>query len=81
MKILEDQSGEKLLLHGNHDESILHAKEGNRFARISNDAYHMKAKGDGATIMVSAVSVPCHGWLGLETIEPKTDACGATRML
>ena len=23
--------------------------------------------------MVSAVSVPCHGWLGLEVIEPKTD--------
>ena len=33
----------------------------------------MKPKGDGATIMVSGVSVPCHGWLGLETIEPKSD--------
>ena len=66
-------SGEKPLFHGNHDESILYANEGNRFAWVSNDTYHMKPKGDGATIMVSGVSVPCHGWLGLETIEPKTD--------
>ena len=33
----------------------------------------MEHKGDGATIMASGVSVPCHGWFGLETIEPKTD--------
>ena len=64
---------EKPLLHGNHDECILYANKGNRFAWVSSDAYHMKPKGDGATIMVSGVSVPCHGWLGLETIEPKSD--------
>ena len=64
--------GEKPLFHGNHDESILYANERNRFAWVSKDAYHMKPKGDGTTIMVSGVSVPCHGWLGLETIEPKT---------
>ena len=62
-------------MHGNHDETILHvyANEGNRFAWISNDSYmyHLKPRGDGATIMVSGVSVACHGWLGLETIEPK----------
>ena len=66
-------AGEKPLMHGNHDEAILYANEGNRFAWISNDSYHLKPKGDGATIMVSGVSVACHGWLGLETIEPKTD--------
>ena len=65
--------GEKPLFHGNHDESILYSNEGNRFAWVSNDAYDMKPKGDGTTIMVSGVSVSCHGWLGLETIEPKTD--------
>ena len=51
----------------------MYANEGNRFAWVSDDAYHMKPKGDGATIMVSGVSVPCQGWLGLETIEPKSD--------
>ena len=39
----------------------------------SNDSYHLKPKGEGASIMVSGVSVPCYGWLGLELIEPKTD--------
>ena len=33
----------------------------------------MKPKGDGATIMVSGVSVACHSWMGLEVIEPKSD--------
>ena len=66
-------AGERPLLHGNHDESILYANEGNRFAWVSSDAYHMKPKGDGATIMVSGVSVACHGWMGLEVIEPKSD--------
>lgn len=66
-------AGEKPLMHGNHDEAILNANEGNRFAWVSNDSYHLKPKGDGATTMVSGVSVGCHGWLGLETIEPKTD--------
>ena len=66
-------AGEKPLLHGNHDECILYPNEGNRFAWVSDDAYHMKPKRDGATIMVSGVSVPCQGWLGLETIEPKSD--------
>ena len=69
-------AGEKPLMHGNHDEAILYANEVNRmrFAWISNDSYHLKPKGDdGATIMVSGVSVACHGWLGLETIEAKTD--------
>ena len=65
--------GEVQLIHGNHDEAILYANEGNRFAWVSKDGYHLKPKGDGATIMVSAVSVPCHGWLGLEVTEPKTD--------
>ncbi|KAL5479605.1 hypothetical protein EMCRGX_G023152 [Ephydatia muelleri] len=49
--------GEKPLFHGNHDESILYANEGNRFAWVSNDAYHMKPKGDGTTIMVHQVLV------------------------
>ena len=61
------------LIHGNHDEAILYANEGNHLACVSKDGYHLKPKGDGATIMVSAVSVPCHGWLGLEVTEPKTD--------
>ena len=64
--------GEIPLIHGNHDETMLHANEGNRFAWVSKDGYHLKPKGDGATIMIS-VSVPCHGWLGLEITEPKTD--------
>ena len=37
-------------------------------AWVSSDAYHVKPKGDGATIMVSGVSVACHGWMGLEVI-------------
>ena len=65
--------GEIPLFHGNHDESMLYANEGNRFAWVSMDGYHLKPKGDGATIMISGVSVPCHGWLGLQTTEPKTD--------
>ena len=65
--------GERPLLHGNHDEAILYANEGNRFAWVANDSYHLKPKGDGATIMISGVSVACHGWMGLEVIEPKTD--------
>ena len=47
--------GERPLLHGNHDESIIYANEGNRFAYVSSDAYHIKTNGDGATIMVSGV--------------------------
>eukprot|EP00731_Ephydatia_muelleri_P036854 Em0338g5a len=50
------------LLHGNHDEAMMYANEGNRFAWVSKDGYHLKPKGDGSTIMVSGVSVPCHGW-------------------
>ena len=65
--------GKRPLMHGNHDETILYAHDGNRFAWVSNDGYHLKPKGDGATIMVSGISVPCHGWLGLEVLEPKTD--------
>ena len=61
------------LLHGNHDEAMMYANEGNRFAWVSKDGYHLKPKGDGSTIMVSGVSVPCHGWLGLTVTEPKTD--------
>ena len=67
-------------MHGNHDEAILYANKGNRmrFAWIFNDNYHLKPKGDdGATIMVSGVSVACHGWLGLETqLKPKLMAPG-----
>ena len=66
-------AGERPLLHGNHDEAILYANQGNRFAWVSNDSYHLKPKGEGTSIMVSCVSVPCYGWLGLELIEPKTD--------
>ena len=65
--------GERTLLHGNHDEAILYANQGSRFAWVSNESYHLKPKGEGTSIMVSGVSVACHGWLGLETIEPKTD--------
>ena len=61
------------LLHGNHDEAMMYANEGNRFAWVSKDGYHLKPKGDGSTIMVSGVSVPCHGWLGLTVTEPKTN--------
>ena len=58
------------LLHGNHDEAILYANEGNRFAWVANDSYHLKRKDDGATIKISGVAVSCHGWMGLE---PKID--------
>ncbi|KAL5469087.1 hypothetical protein EMCRGX_G030283 [Ephydatia muelleri] len=61
------------LLHGNHEEAMMYANEGNRFAWVSKDGYHLKPKGDGSTIMVSGVSVPCYGWLGLTVTEPKTD--------
>ena len=38
----------------------------------------MKPKGDGATIMVSGVSVAYHGWMGLEVIlSPKVMAHGS----
>ena len=62
--------GERPLYHGYHDEANLY---GHRFAWVSNDSYHLKPKGEGISIMVSGVSVACHGWLGLETVEPKTD--------
>ena len=65
--------GERPLMHGNHDECMLYANEGSRFAWVSSEGYHMKPKGDGATIMVSGVSVACHGWIVLEIIEPKSD--------
>ena len=65
--------GEKPLIHGNHDKAILYANESNRFAWVANDSYHLKPKGDGATIMISGVSVSRNGWMGLESIEPKTD--------
>ena len=65
--------GKKPLIHGNHDEATLYANEGDRFAWVANDSYHLKQKGDGATIMISGVSFSCHGWMGLEIIEPKTD--------
>ena len=39
--------GERPLMHGNHDESILYAHDGNRFAWVSNDVHHLKRKGDG----------------------------------
>ena len=48
-------AGEKPLLHGNHDECILHTNVGNQFAWVSNDAYDTKPKGDRATIMVSGM--------------------------
>ena len=66
-------AGERPLLHGNHDEAIVYANQGNRFAWVLNDSYHLKPKGEGTSIMVSGVSAACHGWLGLETVEPKTD--------
>ena len=71
--------GEIPLMHSNHDDCIVYANEGNRFAWVSSDSYHMKPKGDGATIMVSGVSVACHGWIGLEIVEPKTD--GMTKVI
>ena len=43
------------LLHGNHDEAILYANEGNGFAWVANDSYHLKLNDDGATIMISGV--------------------------
>ena len=53
-------------MHGNNDVAILYAHEGNHFAWVSKDGYHLKPKGDGSTIMVSAVSVTCHvqWWCG-----------------
>eukprot|EP00731_Ephydatia_muelleri_P006417 Em0003g665a len=44
-------AGERPLLHGNHDEAILYANQGNRFAWVSNDSYHLKPKGEGTSIM------------------------------
>ena len=46
---------EKPLIHGNHDEATLYANEGDRFAWVANDSYHLKPKGDGATIMKKVV--------------------------
>ena len=62
-------TGERPLLHGNHDETIVYANQGHRFAWVLNDSYHLKPKREGTSITVSGVSVACHGWLGLETIE------------
>ena len=45
-------TGERPLLHGNHDEAILYANQGNQFAWVSNDSYHLKPKGEGTSIMV-----------------------------
>ena len=58
---------EKPLLHGNH-ECNLYANEGNRFAWVSNDAYHMRRSYHYGKWCLSSM----HGWLGLETIEPKS---------
>ena len=60
--------GEMPLMHGNHDKCIVYANEGNRYAWVSSNSYHMKPKGDGATIMVSGVLVACHGWMGFEMV-------------
>ena len=52
---------------------IVYSNQSHGLAWVSSDSYHMKPKGDGATVMVSGVSVPCHGWIELQIVEPKTD--------
>ena len=77
MKQLESQSSS--IFHPEKDHfsmkiTILYANQGNHYAWVSNDSYHLKPKGEGTSIMVSGVSVACHGWLHLKTVEPKLES-------